>query len=196
MGVRDPRVDAYIAKAAPFAQPILTHLRALVHKACPDVDETIKWSVPAFDYKGPFCGMAAFKRHCNFVFWKAGLLRQQGFEPEIEAFEQKMTSLADLPADRAIEKVIEAAAALNDAGVKTPRTRKPPKPPVRTPAYLTTALNKHKKAHAAWQAFSPSHKREYVDWIADAKTDATRERRLLQAVEWIAQGKPRNWKYM
>jgi hypothetical protein len=195
MGARDPRVDAYIANAAPFAQPILKRLRTYVHSACPGVEETIKWRVPAFDYKGPFCGMAAFKQHCNFLVWKAALLRRQGFEKEIAAFEQKLTSLDDLPPDRAIRKVLKAAAALNDAGVKAPRARTAPKPPIAPPTYFIRALRKDRKAHALFEAFSPSHKREYVEWITDARTEETRQRRIARAVEWIGQGKPRNWKY-
>ena len=195
MGARDRRVDAYIAKAAPFARPILTHLREVVHDACPDVEETIKWGAPAFEYNGPFCGIAAFKRHCHFVTWKAPLLRQQGLQNEADASEQRFTSLADLPPDRTFTKLLEAAAALNDAGVKMPRVKMAPKPPVKTPAYFVKALRKHKKAAAAFNAFSPSHRREYVEWITEAKSEATRERRITQAVAWIAEGKARNWKY-
>lgn len=196
MGVRDPRVDTYIGKAAPFAQPILTHLRELVHAACPGVEETIKWSVPAFDYKGPFCGIAGFKNHCHFVMWKTPLLKQQGLEKEVEATGQKFTSLDGLPPDRTFTRLIKAAAALNDAGVKVPRTKTAAKPPLKPPAAFVTALQKNRKASAVFEGFSPSHKREYLEWILDAKTDATRERRIAQATAWIAEGKPRNWKYM
>ena len=196
MGAHDPRVDAYIAKAAPFAQPILSHLRALVHRVCPDVQETLKWSAPAFDYKGPFCQLAAFKQHCHLVIWKAPLLRKQGLEKEVEAVERRFTSLDDLPPDRVLEKLIRTAASLSDAGVRMSRPKLAPKPPVRPPSYFLAALKKHPKALATFQAFSPSHKREYVEWITGAKTDATRERRIAQAIAWMAEGKPRNWKYM
>ena len=195
MPTRDVRVDAYIAQAAPFAQPILRHLRALVHRACPGVEETIKWSAPAFEYKGPFCGMAAFKRHCRLVLWKAPLLRKQGLDAEVEASEQQFASLEDLPSDRVFGRLLAAAAALSDAGVKMPRVKMAPKPPPRPPSYLIAALRKNRKAFAAFEAFSPSHKREYVEWITDAKTDATRERRLTRAIVWMAEGKSRNWKY-
>jgi uncharacterized protein YdeI (YjbR/CyaY-like superfamily) len=195
MGARDPRVDTYIGTAAPFAQPILSHLREIVHAACPSAAETIKWRTPAFDHKGLLCGIAGFKNYCHFVLWKAPLLRQQGLDREVDASEQRFTSLDGLPPDRVFTKLIKAAASLNDAGVKMPRAKTAPKPPPKVPADFLGALKKHRKAFAAFSDFSPSHKREYVEWITEAKTDATRGRRIAQAVEWIGEGKPRNWKY-
>jgi hypothetical protein len=195
---RDPRVDAYLqTKAAPFARPILSHLRELVHRSCPGVVETIKWSVPSFDYKGPFCGVAAFKQHCMVTFWKAPLLEQQGFaEVASGGTLRRLTSMDDLPSDARLKKIIKAAAALNDAGVKVPRAKMAPKAAIKPPSYFLAALRKNTKALAAYEAFPPSHKREYLEWITEAKTDATRDRRLAQAIAWIAEKKPRNWKYM
>jgi uncharacterized protein YdeI (YjbR/CyaY-like superfamily) len=196
MGTKDPRVDAYIEKAQPFAKPILRHLRRVVHAACPGVSEEMKWSFPHFDYKGIFCGMAAFKAHCTFGFWKAELLDGLG-ERSKEAQGQmgRITSIQDLPSDAELTRLIKQAAKLNDAGIKVKRVPKAPKAPVEVPAELSGALKKNKKAQAAFDAFSPSNRREYAEWIVEAKQDATRQRRVAQAVEWIAEGKSRNWKY-
>jgi hypothetical protein len=194
---RDPRVDAYIAKARPFAQPILRRIRSAIHAGCPDVTETIKWSVPAFDYKGPFAGMAAFKAHCVFGFWKGALIKTAPKGREGEAMGQfgRFESTDDLPSEAALVRMVKEAKALADAGARAPRT-KTEKPPLKAPASMLAAIRKNRKAHAAYEAFSPSHKREYIEWITGAKTDETRARRLATAVEWIAEGKSRNWKYM
>jgi hypothetical protein len=194
MGKRDPRVDAYIAKSADFAQPILTHIRDVVHDACPDVEEDMKWSFPHFMYKGMLCGMASFKQHATFGFWKASLL---GIGKDADAMGQFgcLTKVSDLPSRKVLAGYVKRAAALNDEGVKVPREpRKAPKP-LRVPAALTAALKKSRKAQAAFEAFPTSHKREYADWIGEAKTDETRDRRIAQALTWIAGGKSRNWKY-
>jgi uncharacterized protein YdeI (YjbR/CyaY-like superfamily) len=195
MASRDPRIDAYIAKAQPFAQPILKHLREVVHAGCPGVEETIKWSMPAFDYKGPMAGMAAFKAHCTFTFWKGSLL--DGVPNAAGAMGQfgRITSVDDLLSEKTLVKLVKAAAKLNDEGAKPARAAKAAKPPLKVPRDLAAALKQHPKAKAAFDAFSPSHRREYVEWITDAKTDATRQRRLETAVEWVAEGKGRNWKY-
>ena len=193
----DPRIDAYIAKAKPFAQPILKRIRGAVHAGCPEVTETIKWSVPAFDYKGPLAGMAAFKAHCIFGFWKAPLMKTVPKRAEREGMGGlgRFESVDDLPGEAALVKMVKEAVALNDAGVKVPRPTKA-KPPLKTPADMLAAIGKNKKARATYEAFSPSCKREYVEWITEAKTDDTRARRLATAVEWMAEGKQRNWKYM
>jgi uncharacterized protein YdeI (YjbR/CyaY-like superfamily) len=195
MGTRDPRVDAYIEKAQPFARPILRQIRKAVHAGCPEVLETIKWSVPAFEYKGPLCGMAAFKAHCVFGFWKSALLEGvPGTENPMDQF-GRLTSLEDLPSEKTLIGLVKQAVKLNDAGIKLSREKKPPKPPAKVPADLAAALKKNSKARAAFDAFSPSHRREYVEWITDAKQEATRQRRLDTAIQWIAEGKGRNWKY-
>lgn len=199
MGARDPRFDAYIAHCADFAKPILRHLREVVHAACPGVEETMKWSAPHFMYKGMLCGMAAFKQHCAFGFWKGSLIVDANGKSAGEAMGQfgRNTRLSDLPAKKTLTEYIKKAMTLNDEGVKAPvRARAGrKKPPVVVPAYLTAALRKNKKALATFESFSPSHRREYVGWILEAKSDATRERRLETAIAWMAEGKPRHWKY-
>jgi uncharacterized protein YdeI (YjbR/CyaY-like superfamily) len=196
MGKRDPRVDAYIQKAAPFAQPVLEYIRETVHSAVPEVEETMKWSFPHFDYKGMLCSMASFKAHCAFNFWKGALL----FEDNLKLHEAmghmgKITSVKDLPPKKELLRILAEAARLNDEGVKAPPPKRGVKPPLETPEDLATALSANKKAQAAFDAFSPSHRREYIEWIVDARSDATRQKRLTQAIEWIAEGKSRNWKY-
>lgn len=199
MPTYDPKFDAYIAKAQPFARPILTHLRKVVHAAVPEVEENWKWSNPAFDYKGIFCSMAAFKQHCIFGFWKHQLLIDRGViapDDTTLGHRGKITSVDDLPSEKELIKILKAAAELNDRGIKAERPKTAPKPPVKVPAYLRSALQKNQKAAATFEGFSPSHKREYVEWLTEAKSVDTRSRRLAQAVEWMSQGKPRNWKYM
>lgn len=198
MGTRDPRVDAYIAKSAPFARPILSHIREVVHAGCPDVEEAMKWSFPHFMYKGMLCSMASFKQHCAFGFWKGSLLKD-GSMPAKDAMGQygRITSLADLPDATRLLRLVKQAAALNDEGAKVARTPKVTRgKTVKTPAYFIAAVRKNKKALATYEAFSPSHKREYVEWVTEAKAETTRKRRLETAVTWMAQGKGRNWKYM
>ncbi len=199
MPTLDPRIDAYIAKSAEFAQPILVHLRAVVHAACPDVEETMKWSVPHFQYEGMLCSMAAFKAHCAFGFWKASLILEQGDNKTEEAMGQfgRIATIKDLPTKKALTGYIKLAMKLNLEGVKSPSRVRPdtPRPPPATPVYCAKALAVEPAAKANFAAFSPSQKREYIAWLEEAKTEATREKRMATAVEWIAEGKKRNWKY-
>ncbi|MBA2561728.1 MAG: YdeI/OmpD-associated family protein [Chitinophagaceae bacterium] len=200
MSTTDPRIDAYINKATPFAQPILHHIRQLVHKACPQVEETIKWSFPHFDYKGILCSMAAMKQHCSFGFWKASLMA----DPEkllnkigntsMGSF-GKIASINDLPSDKILISYIKEAVRLNEEDVKLPPKERTAKKDVEVPGYMTSALSKNKKAQSAFDNFSPSHKREYIEWINDAKTEATRNKRIGTMLEWLAEGKSLNWKY-
>lgn len=200
----DQRIDAYIAKAQPFAQPILNHLRKLIHQANPEVKETIKWGMPSFDYKGPFCSMAAFKQHVAFGFWKPSLLNDpHGYLQERsnqggEAMGNlgRITSLKDLPPDKVIIDFIKQAKKLNDDGVKLPPKPVKEKTELLIPDYFTMALSKNKKAQAVFENFSYSNKKEYVEWIKEAKTESTRQKRLDTAIEWISEGKIRNWKYL
>ncbi len=202
MGKKDKRVDDYIKKAQPFAQPILTHLRELVHKANPDVEENIKWGMPSFEYKGPYCGFASFKQHAVFGFWKHSLIKDpKGYLQDRasqggEAMGSlgRIESMKDLPPDNVIIGFIKQAKKLNDEGIKQVRVTKA-KAELEIPAYLTAALKKNKAAKTTFEAFSPSNKRDYVEWLTDAKTEATREKRLGQAIEWMAEGKSRHWKY-
>ena len=198
MGQKDARIDAYIAKAQPFAKPILVHIRKAVHAGCPNVEETLKWSHPAFIYKGILCGMAAFKQHVTFGFWKASAMNDSdGKRREAAGQFGRITAVGDLPSEKAFVELVKEAAALHDAGIKAPRMKTTaPKQPLKEPAYFLAALRKNGKALRGYPAFSPSHKREYVEWITDAKGESTRQRRLETAVTWIAEGKPRNWKYM
>jgi uncharacterized protein YdeI (YjbR/CyaY-like superfamily) len=197
----NPKVDAYIAKAAPFAQPVLEHLRELVHKGCPEVEETLKWSMPSFEYKGQILAhMAAFKAHCSFGLWgskMAALMRKDGvLSGEGMGTFGKISSVKDLPSNRAMLGYIRQAAAFVDAGSKT-MERKPKvvKAEAEVPVELAAALKKNKAAGLTFAAFSPGCRREYVDWIVEAKRPETREKRVAQAVEWMAEGKQRNWKY-
>jgi uncharacterized protein YdeI (YjbR/CyaY-like superfamily) len=199
MGTRDERVDAYIARSAEFARPILNHLRDVVHAACPEVEETMKWSFPNFMYKGMLCSMASFKEHCAFGFWKGSLIlnKEGDYTKDGMGHLGRIAKLADLPSKKVLTGYIKEAMKLNDAGVKSPTRSKPRAPKeVVVPQELTSALAKNKKALSTFEKFSPSHKREYIEWITEAKTEATRTRRLETAIEWIAEGKPRNWKYM
>jgi uncharacterized protein YdeI (YjbR/CyaY-like superfamily) len=192
-----PAVDAYIAKSAPFARPILTHIRKLMHKACPQIEETIKWSVPHFEYKGVIAGMAAFKQHAAFGFWKQRLMKDPtGFfaRGEHGMGGRKIRSVDELPSDTVLLRYIREAVALNEQGARIKRVAQK-KPPVKPPPYLVAALKKNTKARATFENLSPSAQREYVEWLTEAKQDATRERRLVTTIEWLAAGKQRNWKY-
>jgi uncharacterized protein YdeI (YjbR/CyaY-like superfamily) len=193
----DPRVDAYIEKSADFAKPILTHIRKLVHKACPGIQETMKWSMPHFDHKGTVCHMASFKQHCAFGFWKQSLMEQDAFPAEKTAMGSfgRVTSLSDLPADKVIISLIQQAVELNEKGIKVKKKPAARNKDVTVPADLEKALSKNKPAKATFDKFSPSHKREYVQWIEEAKTEATRNKRLGTTVEWLSEGKSKNWKY-
>ena len=194
---REPRVDAYIAKAAPFARPILAHLRDVVHGACPEVEESIKWSAPFFVYRGRnLCHMAAFKAHCAFGFWRAkeiAGLHEAGDDAGRGDFGH-VGSVDDLPPKRDLARYVRAAMKLEDAGpVARPRTA--PKAALATPADFALAIATSAGAQAAFDAFSPSARREYVEWIDEAKRPATRASRIATAVAWIGEGKKRNWKY-
>ena len=190
MAKKDPRVDAYIAKSADFAQPILTRIRKLIHAACPDAMETIKWNSPFYEHKGILVATPAFKKHCALIFWKGKL-----FLGKERGGLRRLASLADLPDDKILTGHIRKAVELNEAGIKIPRTKPPAKKELAVPEYFQAALKNHKKALAVFAKFSPSHQREYVQWIAEAKRDETRTKRVKTAVKLIAGGKSRNWKY-
>ncbi|MFI5208897.1 MAG: YdeI family protein [Gemmatimonadales bacterium] len=198
MAKRDPRIDAYIEKSAEFARPILRHLREVVHGACPDVEEGVKWSMPHFGYRGGMmCGMAAFKEHCTFGFWKAKLILGPDGRSAEKAMGQfgRLASVSDLPSKRLLTGYIRQAMKLNEEGRVVAKPKAKPKAPVRVPADLTAALKRNARAGATFAAFSPSHRREYVEWIIEAKGADTRQRRVNTAIEWMADGKARNWKY-
>lgn len=199
----DPRITAYIAKAQPFAKPILTHIRELVHETCPDVEEKVKWGFPHFDYRGEMmCSMASFKQHAVFGFWKAALMKDKRLidnakNEESMGHSGRLTGLKDLPSDKVMKGYIKEAMKLNDEGIKLPRRKKPKEiKELAVPAYLNAALKKNKKAQTAFENFPPSHRKEYIMWFEEAKTEETRSKRLAQGLEWMAEGKSRNWKYM
>lgn len=204
MGQRDPRVDAYIAKKAPFARPILKALREIAHAAAPDVSEDIKWGAPAFMHKGILFIMAGFKEYVGVNFWKGALIvpsrTLRATDDKGMLALEKMRSLDDMPSKKVIIGYVKAAMKLNEGGVPTPNRGKDApvrkRAPLRTPPSLARALARNAKAKKTFDAFSPSHKREYVEWISEAKTVETRDRRIEQALGWMAEGKPRNWKYM
>ncbi len=200
---KDKRIDAYIGTSAEFAKPVLSHIRSLVPKACPDVEETMKWSFPHFDYKGEMmCSMAAFKQHCAYGFWKAAVMKDADVltgKSSKAAMGNlgRITSLKDLPSDKIMTSWIKEAMKLNETGVKVPKDKpKHQKKPLEIPNYFAGAMKKNKKAWDTFEKFSPSNKRDYVEWITGAKAEDTRAARLKQAIEWMAEGKPRNWKYM
>ena len=200
MGQRDPRVDAYIAKSAEFARPILVHLRETIHAGCPEAEEAIKWGMPAFLYHGHIlCGIAAFKQHCALGFWGGrGLIGNENRRDDAMGQFGRIASLKDLPAKKILIGYVKQAMKLGDervAGTGSRPAKNAPKPPPVTPDDFAAALKKNKKAQATYEAFSPSCKREYVDWISEAKREETRASRVAQAVEWMAEGKQRNWKY-
>ena len=193
---KDPRIDAYIDRQAEFAKPILRHLRETVHTACPDCEETVKWSSPHFMYRGEMlAGMAAFKAHATFGFWRGSLVVGEGNE-QLTGMGQfgRLTSIDDLPPRAQLAALVKRAMQLTEEGVKPPRN-KHQKAPFSVPQDLRAALDANAAAAATFDAFPPSAQREYVEWITESKRDETRTRRLAQSVEWIAEGKRRNWKY-
>lgn len=192
---RDPRIDAYIDKQAAFAQPILIWLRDRIHAACPDVEEGIKWSMPAFSHEGrPLAHMAAFKAHASFGFWYRDAMAT-GKEGEAMGQFGRIAALADLPDAATMEAQVRDAMALIESGSIPKRDAKPPKPEAEVPAALAEALARDPEAAAVFDGFSPSARRDYCEWIADAKRDATRDKRVVEAVGWIREGKKRHWKY-
>src|ERR1044072_1256058 len=185
MATKDPRIDAYIAKSADFAKPILKQLRKVGHAGCPDVVETIKWSMPHFDHKGVMCGMAAFKEHCAFGFWKADLILDRGEAAEKSGMGSFgcIRSLADLPNEKTLIGYVKKAAALNDAGIKAPgRTQPKKREAIPVPDYFNAALKKNVKARKTFDAFPPSKQREYLEWVTEAKRDETRSERLATSM--------------
>ena len=200
MAKAKPNTDSYIESAPEFARPILTKIRELFHQAAPEIVESIKWGAPCFEHDGLVAGMAAFKKHVRLSFFKGGLVG----DPK-KIFDQtncnsmgsiKLCSMEDFPPNKVLLAYIRRAIKVNVDGKKQPRKKKTPRPPAKVPPDLQAALKKNAKARKTFEAFSPSHRREYIDWITEAKREETRKRRLVQAIEWLSEGKPRNWKYM
>lgn len=201
--MKNPKVDAYIENAEAFAQPLLQHLRSLVHRVCPGVEETIKWGFPNFIWGGTIlCSMASFKEHCAFNFWRGKELPDPDGILEVVGKTAmgnlgRIRSLEDLPAETVLLKYITAAMQLNESAEKAVRKRaKMSEKELLMPAYFSAGLAENALAQQHFQSFSPSEKKEYIQWLEEAKTEATRQKRLLTALEWLAAGKVRNWKYL
>ena len=192
MSAVDPRIDAFIAKAQPFAQPILSHLRDVIHRALPEVEEAIKWGRPSFVHEGRILAVfGAFKAHASLTLWKMG--EATGREEDGMGQFGRLTSLADLPDDAELIRLIRETASMRGSG--SPKPKKPPRPELPVPQELATALAAAPKAQTIWDGFAPSHRREYSEWVSEAKRAETRAARVAQSLEWIAEGKQRNWKY-
>lgn len=196
----EPKIDAYIEKAQPFAKPILEYIRETVHEYCPDAEEAMKWSFPNFLYKNRIlCSMSAFKAHCAFGFWLESEMKTM---KEITKDREKnsmfnlgkITKIEDLPSKAQLKACIKEAMELTDMGV-TLKKSTPSKTETEIPEAFQASLNANEKAKEIFQKSSPSFRKEYNMWIADAKTEATRNKRIQQAIEWILEGKGRNWKY-
>jgi uncharacterized protein YdeI (YjbR/CyaY-like superfamily) len=203
VGKKDPRVDAYIAKSADYAKPILKRLRKLIHAGCPKVEETIKWSSPFFMHAGSIlCCMPAFKQHIALIFWHRALpksLAEVGLDKQALARFRRLTDVSDLPKDVVVKRLVQIAAAMNEEGPQSRMARsgakRKKKPAPKVPANLQAALNKNRKARATFDRLSASRQREYVEWITEAKREETCKKRLATAIEWLADGRSRNWKY-
>lgn len=201
MGKKIAEVDKYIAKAKPFAKPILEHLREVVHSVSPNIQETIKWGFPHFDYKGNICSMASFNEHCAFGFWKGSIMKDADkiLNPvgkTAMGHMGRINSIKELPSKKVLATYIKEAIELNEKGISVPK--KKPASTVKeiiVPEDFSNSISKSKKATLAFSKFSPSHKKEYIEWITEAKREETRKKRIDTAVEWIAEGKGRNWKY-
>lgn len=202
MNDKNPGVDNYIMKSREFARPILEHLRELVHKACPEVKESIKWSFPVFDYAGSIlCNMASFKEHCAFGFWRTSELDDPDHileKKERSALGSlgRITIMEDLPPDKILVKYIRNAMKLNEQGKRVQLQKNKVKKVLDIPSYLQGALNDNKAAARTFDNFSYSNKKDYVDWLNEAKTEATRDKRLADTIRWLSEGKTRNWKYI
>tara|TARA_Y100001935_G_C17097700_1_gene404391 strand:- start:113 stop:727 length:615 start_codon:yes stop_codon:yes gene_type:complete len=201
MNTSDPRIDKYIDKSADFAKPILIHLRNLIHEVCPDVKETLKWSFPHFEHKGIICSITSFKQHCAFSFWKAALMEdpsgilRKGGSIAMGQF-GKITKLSDLPKDEIIKELILQAIELNEKGIKLPVKTNTEKKELEIPEYFLESITSNPKAAETFENFSYTNKKEYVEWVTEAKTEKTRLKRLNTAIEWMSEGKVRNWKYI
>ena len=198
MGKRDRRIDAYIAKSADFARPILTQLREVVHEACPDVEETMKWNLPHFMYHGMMAGMASFKNHATFGFWKGSLVVDDKTEKAQSGMGQfgRLTKVSDLPSKKVLASLVKKAMKLNESGTKVERPLKhAPKKAISMHPEFRAALARNKKAKTAFEGMSPSHRKEYMEWIVEAKRDETRATRLKKTIEQLSEGKSRHWKY-
>lgn len=195
------KVDEYIEKSQDFAKPILHYIREIVHAICPDTEEAIKWKFPTFMYKGKIlCSMVSFKQYCSLGFWLHDEMKTlKNIETDVEKTNMfslgKIMKIEDLPSKPLLKKMILEAMELTDMGV-TLKKASPSKTETEVPDYFQNALQHNKKASEIFIKGSPSFRKEYINWITEAKTEATRNKRMEQAIEWISEGKARNWKYM
>jgi uncharacterized protein YdeI (YjbR/CyaY-like superfamily) len=201
LGKKDKKIDAYVQKSADFAKPILEHLRTMVHKACPQTEEAIKWGFPHFLYEGILCSMAAFKQHCVFAFWKGSIMKDPYNVMSVMGKTAmgnfgRITRRSDLPSDKILIEYIKEAAKLNENDISIPRKVVAKRKELIIPDYFQKALQKNKKSLATFEEFSFTNKKEYLEWITEAKSPETQARRLATAIEWMAEGKIRNWKYV
>ncbi|HCN38118.1 MAG TPA: hypothetical protein DIS94_10460 [Bacteroidetes bacterium] len=194
--------DAYYEKIKPFAKPVFKHFRKLVHEVFPEIEEKLKWGMPSFEYKGIVCGFAAFKEHCMIGFWKAAIMKDREILLSKESKGSmgnlgKITSLKDLPSDKTLKKWIKEAIELNEKNIKLPKSVSPKHEKIEyeMPDEFRKLLNRNKTAKETFEKFSPSHKREYLEWICEAKTEETKIKRMDKSIEWLTEGKSRNWKY-
>lgn len=195
----DKRVDAYIARAQPHAKPTLNKIREMVHEAAPDCEEDIKWGAPAFMQNGILLIMAGFKNHCAVNFWKgSSFIPAERREGDGAGNIGRIFDVKELPSKKEFASWVKQAIAHNEAEGPKPVKKRvaKPKKALDMPDYFMAAIRKNKKALATYDTFSPSHQREYIEWVTSAKGEDTRARRVAQAVDWMAEGKPRNWKYM
>jgi uncharacterized protein YdeI (YjbR/CyaY-like superfamily) len=193
---RDARVDAYIARAQPFARPILDHVRERVHSVLPEAEETLKWGAPAVTLDGKIVLiLAAFKVHAALNFWRGQELRGEAASSEAMGQFGKLKSVADLPPDSELDRLIREAAELSRSAPTPRKVKHEAKAEPQLHPDFAAALDKAPKAKAVLDGFSPSARREYLDWVADAKRDETRASRIATAVEWLSEGKKKNWKY-
>ncbi len=198
MNNKDPRVEKYIRGAAPFARPVLRHIRGVVHEAAPGIAETLKWGMPHFEQDGIVCGMAAFKEHCAFWFWRGREVAGDAAPADRDGMGRqfgRISSISDLPSRARLLGLVRKAVKLNASGPRERSVRPKPRP-IEMPDTFSAALARHTAVKKAFDAMSPSQRREYAEWIAGAKREDTRERRINTAIEWISAGRPRNWKYM
>lgn len=194
---KNKKVDDYILQSQDFAKPILTHLRKLIQIACPQVEESIKWGHPHFEYKGLLCNVAAFNRHCAFGFWKAALMKDAELltknNNDAMGHSGKLKSISDLPKDKIIIARVKEAVLLNEQGVHLPAKKHSEKnPEIKVPLLLKNELIKNKEVDQKFNSLSPSHKKEYIEWIEDAKKEETKFKRIASTIKWVMEGKSTN----
>jgi uncharacterized protein YdeI (YjbR/CyaY-like superfamily) len=160
------------------------------------VEETLKWSMPAYTLGGKIVLItASFKAHMALNFWRGQELRGEFAKAEAMGQFGKIASMEDLPPDAELDRLIREAAELAATAPAPRKVKHEPKPPAELHPEFAAALDANPKAKAVLDAFPPSAQRDYLDWIAEAKQDVTRAKRIATAIEWLSAGKRRHWKY-